>query len=51
LSLVRNFIEAYHVPDGDTLDDIVSLDRVGLVDNVCHGKEGYLEKFFYMYLA
>ncbi|QCE11731.1 hypothetical protein DEO72_LG10g2967 [Vigna unguiculata] len=30
--------------------DIVSLERVSVVDRVCHGQEGATEKFFYMYM-
>ena len=31
--------------------DIVSLERVSVVDRVCHGQEGAAEKFFYMYMS
>lgn len=31
--------------------DIVSLKRVSVVDNVCHGQEDYQEKLFYMYMC
>jgi len=31
--------------------DIVSLERVSAVDRVCHGQEGAIEKFFYMYMC
>jgi len=31
--------------------DIVSLERVSAIDRVCHGQEGAIEKFFYMYMC
>jgi len=31
--------------------DIVSLERVNVIDRVCHGQEGATEKFFYMYMC
>ncbi|QCD86291.1 hypothetical protein DEO72_LG3g812 [Vigna unguiculata] len=31
--------------------DIVSLERVSVVDRVCHGQEGVADKFFYMYMC
>jgi len=31
--------------------DIVSLERVSAIDQVCHGQEGATEKFFYMYMC
>jgi len=30
---------------------IVSLERVSAIDRVCHGQEGAIEKFFYMYMC
>jgi len=31
--------------------DIVSLERVSAIERVCHGQEGPIEKFFYMYMC
>ncbi|QCE14410.1 hypothetical protein DEO72_LG11g1410 [Vigna unguiculata] len=31
--------------------DIISLERVSVIDRVCHGQEGATEKFFYMYMC
>ncbi|QCE03770.1 hypothetical protein DEO72_LG8g1796 [Vigna unguiculata] len=36
---------------GGVRKDIVALERVSVVDYVCHGKEGAAEKFFYMYMC
>ncbi|QCE03794.1 hypothetical protein DEO72_LG8g1821 [Vigna unguiculata] len=36
---------------GGARKDIVALERVSVVDCVCHGQEGATEKFFYMYMC
>jgi len=50
-SSIRRFAEAYAILDEDSPDEAVSLDRVGRVDNACHGREGYSDEFFYMYVV
>ncbi|QCE03180.1 hypothetical protein DEO72_LG8g1202 [Vigna unguiculata] len=47
-SSIRRFAEAYAILDEDSPDEAVSLDRVGRVDNACHGREGYSDEFFYI---
>ena len=31
--------------------DIVSLEQVSAFERVCHGQEGVVDKFFYMYMC
>ena len=50
-SSIRRFVEAYAILDEDSPDEVVSLDRVARVDNACHGREGYSDEFFYMYVV
>jgi len=35
----------------DVSRDIVSLERVSVVERVCHSQEGAADKFFYMYMC
>ncbi|QCD82891.1 hypothetical protein DEO72_LG2g3233 [Vigna unguiculata] len=51
IPLRSGFAEAYAILDEDSPDEAVSLDRVGRVDNACHGREGYSDEFFYMYVV
>jgi len=49
--LLKSWLNCIPIFDRGVRKDIVALERVSVVDCVCHGKEGATEKFFYMYMC
>ncbi|QCE04051.1 hypothetical protein DEO72_LG8g2084 [Vigna unguiculata] len=49
--LLNSWLNCTPVMSRGVSGDIVSLERVSVVDRVCHGQEGATEKFFYMYMC
>ena len=49
--LLNSWLNCTPVISKGVSGDIVSLERVSVVDRVCHGQEGATEKFFYMYMC
>jgi len=48
-SSICKFVDINPVLDKDSPDDVVSLDKVGHLNNACHGPKGYDGDSFYMY--
>ncbi|QCD93309.1 hypothetical protein DEO72_LG5g1382 [Vigna unguiculata] len=51
LRLLKSWLNCTPIVGRDVSRDIVSLERVSVVECVCHGQEGATEKFFYMYMC
>ncbi|QCD94350.1 hypothetical protein DEO72_LG5g2433 [Vigna unguiculata] len=49
--LLNSWLNCTPVISKGVSGNIVSLERVSVVDRVCHGQEGATEKFFYMYMC
>jgi len=49
--LLNSWLNCTPVISKGVSGDIVSLERVSAIDLVCHGKEGAIENFFYMYMC
>ena len=49
--LLNSWLNCTPVIARDVDCDIVSLERVSVVERVCHGQEGAADKFFYMYMC
>ncbi|QCD96713.1 hypothetical protein DEO72_LG6g1421 [Vigna unguiculata] len=49
--LLNSWLNCTPVMSRGVSGDIASLERVSVVDRVCHGQEGATEKFFYMYMC
>jgi len=48
--MFNSWLNCTPVVGRDVDRDIVSLERVSVVECVCHGQEGVADKFFYMYM-
>jgi len=49
--LLNSWLNCTPVISKGVSGDIISLERVSAIDRVCHGQEGAIEKFFYMYMC
>ena len=49
--LLNSWLNCTPVIARDVDHDVVSLKRVSVVERVCHGQEGVVDKFFYMYIC
>jgi len=49
--LLNSWLKCTPVISKGVSGDIVSLERVSVIDRECHGQEGATEKFFYMYMC
>jgi len=49
--LLKSWLNCILIFERGARKDIVALERVSVVDCVCHGQEGDTEKFFYMYMC
>jgi len=49
--LLNSWLNCTHVISKGVSGDIISLERVSAIDRVCHGQEGAIEKFLYMYIC
>jgi len=49
--ILNSLLQSFCVFEKGMPSDIVSLQRVSVIDNVCHGREQYDGDFFYMYMC
>jgi len=49
--LLKSWLNCIPILERNVSRDIVALERVSVVDYVCHGQEGVVEGFFYMYMC